>query len=135
MAHSDRPSFTQGVAKRVLDACRREDQHAQITYVGVDQSGRTRVRVQSSAESSVETMQRLLRKAMPFASVQTSEDVLDGSLQAELVVPTSHDEYNMMYEEQQKGLANRILSNGATMMAAAGASLLLASVWTALQAP
>ena len=135
MAHSDRPSFTQGVAKRVLDACRREDQHAQITYVGVDQSGRTRVRVQSSAESSVETMQRLLRKAMPFASVQTSEDVLDGSLQAELVVPTSHDGYNMMYEEQQKGLANRILSNGATMMAAAGASLLLASVWTALQAP
>jgi hypothetical protein len=71
---------------------------------------------------------------MPFASVQTSEDVLDGSLHAELVVPTSHDEYNLAYEEQRQGIATRVLSSSATMMAAAGASLLLASFWTALQA-
>ena len=84
-AHSDRPSFTQGVAKRVLDACRREDTEASITYVGVDETGRTRVRVQSSISSSVETLQRTLRKAMPFAIVRASENVLDGTLQAELM--------------------------------------------------
>lgn len=130
--HSERPSFTQGVARRVIDACRREDADAQITYVGVDESGRTRVRVQSSSESTVETLQRSLRKAMPFAIVRASEDVLDGSLQAELIVPTGQDEFNMAYAQQKQALATRLLSGGATMMAAAGASLLLASFWTTL---
>ena len=130
--HSNRPSFTEGVAKRVLEACRREDADAQITYVGVDENGRTRVRVQSSRESSVETLQRSLRRAMPFAIVRASEDVLDGSLQAELIVPTADDEFSMAYERERQALATRLLSGGATMMAAAGASLLLASFWATL---
>lgn len=130
--HSDRPSFTQGVARRVLDACRREDAEARITYVGVDESGRTRVRVQSSTQSSVQTLQRILHKAMPFAIVRASEDVLDGTLQAELIIPTADDEFNMAYAKQKQALATRILSSGATMMAAAGASLLFASFWATL---
>jgi hypothetical protein len=130
--HGERPSFTQGVARRVLDACKREDSEARITYVGVDESGRTRVRVQSSTESTVESLQRSLRKAMPFAIVRASEDVLDGTLQAELIVPTADDEFSMAYEQQKQALATRLLSGGATMMAAAGASLLLASFWATL---
>tara|TARA_B110001452_G_C15215076_1_gene421411 strand:+ start:1201 stop:1635 length:435 start_codon:yes stop_codon:yes gene_type:complete len=131
--HSSRPSFTEGVAKRVLDACRREDGDAKITYVGVDETGRTRVRVQSSTQSSVEAMQRILRKAMPFAVVRTSEDVLDGSLQAELIVPTCDDEFNMAYAREKQALSTRLLSGGATMLAAAGASLLIASFLTTLK--
>lgn len=131
---TDRPSFTQGVAKRVLDACRREDTDASITYVGVDETGRTRVRVQSSVLSSVETLQRSLRKAMPFAIVRTSESVLDGTLQAELIVPTSQDEFSMAYTKEKLTLFFRLLSGGATIIGAAGASLVLASFWTTLNA-
>jgi hypothetical protein len=131
-AHSDRPSFTQGVAKRVLDACRREDTEASITYVGVDETGRTRVRVQSSISSSVETLQRTLRKAMPFATVRASENVLDGTLHAELIVPTSQDEFSMAYAEARLAFVFRLLTGGVTAMVAAGASLVLASFWTTL---
>ena len=130
--HSNRPSFTQGVAKRVLDACNREDPDARITYVGVDENGRTRVRIQSSRQSSVETMQRSIRKAMPFAIVRASEDVLDGSLQAELIVPTRDDEFKMAYSQERQALSKRLLSGGASIMAAAGASILLASFLTTL---
>lgn len=80
----------------------------------------------------METLQRSLRKAMPFAIVRASEDVLDGSLQAELIVPTVDDEFGMAYAKERQALATRLLSGGATMMAAAGASLLLASFWATL---
>ena len=133
MANHERPSFTQGVAKRVLDACRHEDTEARITYVGVDEDGRTRVRVQSSRASSVETMQRMLRKAMPFAIVRASEDVLDGSLQAELIVPTNQDEYSMAYTQQKQKFATQMLSSGVTIMATAGVCLIFASFWSSLQ--
>ena len=116
----------------MLDACQREDADAHITYVGVDETGRTRVRVQSSTASSVETMQRLLRKAMPFAIVRASEDVLDGSVQAELIVPTDLDEYNIAYAQHQLSTGARLLSGGATILTALGASFLLASFLSTL---
>lgn len=115
-----RPSFTEGVAQRVVDACRKEDPEARITYVGRDETGRTRVRVRSGNGASVQALQRALKRLMPFAIVRTSEDVLDGSAQAEICVPTSADEYSMAKAEASGALPQRLLSAGAVACVALG---------------
>lgn len=105
----ERPSFTEGVAQRVLDACRRDDSDARITYVGRDETGRTRVRVHAGGGASVQTLQRRLQLLMPFAKVRTSEDVLDGSVQVEIVVPTAEDERRSAWELEAVKSVPRVL--------------------------
>lgn len=106
---SERPSFTEGVAQRVLDACRRDDPDARITYVGRDEDGRTRVRVHSGGGASVQTLQRSLQRLMPYAKIRTSEDVLDGSVQVEIIVPTSEDERRHAWEMEALKPLPRVL--------------------------
>ena len=122
-ASPPRPSFTEGVAQRVADACRKEDPEARITYVGRDETGRTRVRVRSGNGASVQVLQRALQRLMPFAQVRTSEDVLDGSAQAEICVPTVADEYAMARTQAQSLFAHRVLAAGAMACAAVGVSM------------
>lgn len=117
---SPRPSFTEGVAQRVVDACRLEDQDARITYVGRDETGRTRVRVRSGNGASVQSLQRALQRLMPYAVVRTSEDVLDGSANAEICVPTFADEYLLAKREASDQIPHRLLSGGAAVLFAIG---------------
>ena len=118
-----RPSFTEGVAQRVVDACRKEDPDARITYVGRDESGRTNVRVRSGNGASVQALQRALQKLMPYARVRTSEDVLDGSAQAEVCVPTASDEYAMAKAAAADALPHRMLATVAMACVVAGMGL------------
>ena len=120
---SPRPSFTEGVAQRVVDACRKEDPDARITYVGRDETGRTRVRVRSGNGASVQGLQRALQALMPFAKVRTSEDVLDGSAQAEVCVPTAADEYTMAMADASNLLQHRMLVACAVACVALGLGL------------
>ena len=117
---SPRPSFTEGVAQRVLDACKCEDPDSRITYVGRDETGRTRVRVRSGNGASVQSLQRALQRLMPFAKVRTSEDVLDGSAQAEICVPTAGDEYAMAQAQAGAMLSQRALAVGAVACTVVG---------------
>lgn len=122
-ASPPRPSFTEGVAQRVVDACRKEDPDARITYVGRDETGHTRVRVRSGNGASVQALQRALQRLMPFAKVRTSEDVLDGSAQAEVCVPTAGDEYRMAKAAAADTLPHRMLAAGALACVVAGMGL------------
>lgn len=116
-AGRDRPSFTEGVAQRVLDACRRDDADARITYVGRNEDGRTRVRVHSGGGASVQTLQRSLQRLMPYAKIRTSEDVLDGSVQVEIIVPTAEDEWCHAWElEALKPLPRALLSSSLSLL-------------------
>jgi hypothetical protein len=101
---------------------------AQITYVGVDEHKRTRVRVRSSNGSSAQTLQRVLKELMPFAIVRTSEDVLDGTAIAELVVPTVDDEYNLAVATESSRLPHAIVRSVARSMLMVGIGLWLASI-------
>ena len=123
---SPRPSFTEGIAQRVIEACKRDDPDARITYVGRDDDERTRVRVRSGNGASVQAMQRTLKKLMPFARVRTSEDVLDGSVQAEITVPTARDERALARESAAALMLPRLLSAGAV-----GLTALVVAVWLA----
>ena len=119
-ASPPRASFTEGVARRVAAACQQDDPGARITYVGRDEHERTRVRVRSGGGCSVQAMQRTLLKLMPYATVRTSEDVLDGSTQAEIVVPTKNDEYSMAKQAAAARIPIRVLGALACWLLLAG---------------
>ena len=132
MAHtngssSPRPSFSEGVAQRVLDACKKQDSDARITYVGRDEHDRTRVRVRSGGGASVESLQRALKLLMPYAKVRTSEDVLDGSATAEIVVPTADDEYDQAFASVSQSALNRATGAAAFTMFLIGVGMWLAT--------
>ena len=127
MAAQETPrSFTEGVASRVLEACRKNDPESRITYVGRDETGRTVVRIRAGPQSSVVNLQRVLSKHMPYAIVRTSEDVLDGTVQVQVVVPTIDDEWALAKRQVQRQLVHRVLQ--ATSLASA---LLGLGVWVA----
>ena len=105
----ERRSFTETVASRVLQACQRTDADSKITYVGRDDDGRTVVRVRGGCSSSVVALQKALRSLMPFARVRTSEDVLDGSVQATIVVPTAADEWSIAQSNASGSKLSRFL--------------------------
>ena len=127
-ASPPRPSFSEGVAQRVLTACRREDADARITYVGRDEDERTRVRVRTGGSTSVQSLQRALQQLMPFAKVRTSEDILDGTAQAEIIVPTEGDEYALAREAAAGRLSARLLCGGSFTLAVLALGLWMAAV-------
>lgn len=123
-----RPSFTEGVAQRVLDACKREDADARITYVGRDADTRTRVRVKSGGGSSVQALQRALQRLMPYAIVRTFEDVLDGSASAEIVIPTAGDEQAMALAAAAQRLPFQLLTGGGLALLMVGVGMWLSAL-------
>jgi len=123
-----RPSFSEGVAQRVLDACRRDDPDACITFVGRDEDGRTRVRIRSGGGASVQTLQRGLQRLMPYARVRTSEDVLDGSVQVEIVVPTVCDERREAWDLEARKPLYRALLSGSVVLLLLGAGMFLSEL-------
>ena len=53
--------------------------------------------------------QRSLQRLMPYAKIRTSEDVLDGSVQVEIIVPTSEDERRHAWEMEALKPLPRVL--------------------------
>lgn len=123
--NSTRSSFVEGVARDVHQACTNVDPDAKITYVGCDDEGRTIVRLRGGMSSSVVTLQRALSKLMPFAKVRTSEDVLDGSVQACIVVPTARDEWECASRQVRLQFLPRVLNGLMVVCACLGAGIWL----------
>lgn len=84
---------TSAIARRVLEACHQTDGAARITYVACDHAERTTIKLQAGAASTLAALQATLAAAFPLARVGTSENVLDGSMAAEIVVPSADDEW------------------------------------------
>jgi hypothetical protein len=80
------------IVREVHGACKTIDAACSVTYVGLDECERTVVRIRAGSSASVGALQRALARRMPFARVRASENVLDGSLQAQITLPTRHDE-------------------------------------------
>ena len=122
-----KPNFVEGVAQRVIEACRREDADARITYVGRDEHERTRVRVRAGGNASIESLQRALSRLMPYAKVRTSVDTLDGSATAEILVPTAADEYAMAHGAASQTPLHRATAACAAMMMMIGVGMWIAT--------
>ena len=115
-----RKRTTSAIAQSVLDACLGLDRGARLAYVGVDDAGRTTVRLCASASSSVTALQRTLRRAFPLARVATSENTLDGTMQAQIVVPNEHDEWSLAMGATRDRRSMQLLHLAAGALALAG---------------
>ena len=73
-------------------------------------------------------LQRALQRLMPFAKVRTSEDILDGTVQAEIIVPTEGDEYRLAREAVAARLSAQLLSSGAFTLAVLALGVWLSAV-------
>ena len=128
LANGTSKTFTEGIAARILDICKGQDTESRITYVGRDEDGRTVVRVRGGVSSSVVSLQRVLGTLMPFARVRTSEDVLDGSIQTQIVIPTIKDEWALAYQAIRGRLASRLLNGLAFVVTVFGLSVWVADI-------
>ena len=116
-AHGGGLRTTSAIAQGVLDACRGLDEGARIAYVGVDEQNRTTVRLRAGAASSVTALQRVLRGTFPLARVATSENVLDGTVQAQIVVPNADDEWKLAFAATRERRVLQLLQLAAGVLA------------------
>ena len=87
------PTFSDLVSERVLVSCRSEEPNASISSVLRDSCGRTIVRVRSSSSSGNPfLLLKALQKAWPLANTSVIDNALDGSVEAEIIVPREQDE-------------------------------------------
>ena len=84
-------SFSSRVSDAVLSTCRARDESAQISSILRDNDGRTVVRVRAGSSNAV-TLLRALRDLWPLARTSVIENALDGSVEAQIVVPQEADE-------------------------------------------
>ena len=78
------------VAEAVLRCCRERDPGAVVSSLLRDADGRTVVRVRSDAQrGDALTLLRSMRALWPLAATTARENALDGTMEAEVVVPTA----------------------------------------------
>lgn len=86
------PSHSNKVADLVLASCRSSDPHAHISSILRDSQGRTVVRVRTDPHNNPLVLLRVLQKLWPLARSSVHENALDGTVEAEIVVPRESDE-------------------------------------------
>lgn len=87
-------SFCRDVSSRVLKACQQIDPNSVLASVLKDNKGRTVVRVRSG-ESASNPIRLLgcLKERWPLANTAVVENSLDGTIEAQIVIPNAGDEW------------------------------------------
>jgi hypothetical protein len=80
------------VAELILTSCRQQDTSAHISSVLRDSVGRTVVRVRTDPRNNPLVLLKALQKLWPLAKSSVHENALDGTVEAEIVVPREKDE-------------------------------------------
>lgn len=85
-------STSNKVAELILTSCRQQDSSAHISSVLRDSEGRTVVRVRTDPRNNPLVLLKALQKLWPLAKSSVHENALDGTVEAEIVVPRERDE-------------------------------------------
>lgn len=85
-------SHSNKVADLILSSCRLSDPSCHISSVLRDSEGRTVVRVRADPRNNPLVLLRALQKLWPLAKSCVQENALDGTVEAEVVVPRQKDE-------------------------------------------
>jgi len=81
------------VVRQVLKVCKKHDNTSKLAYVGVDERAQTVLRIRSGVHTSVVQLQSTLASLLPLGRVATSENPLDGSMEAMITLPSEQDQY------------------------------------------
>lgn len=79
--------------KIVLRLCRENDAEASVASVLRDSSAHTVIRLRPTGGRTALSLLSTLRQVLPLAQTRVIENVLDGTLETEVVVPTKKDEH------------------------------------------
>lgn len=126
VSESDEPEYAQTFAGRavelVLRACRDVDPGARIASVLRDSDGRTVIRVRSTAQSSEVPSMLLstMRAAWPLSQTSVVNNALDGTCEAEIVIPTASDQASRARLQAKRSLASRALMHAARLLMIVG---------------
>lgn len=97
------------VAELILSSCRLSDPSAHISSVLRDSEGRTIVRMRTNPHSNPLVLLRALQKLWPLAKCSVQENALDGTVEAEIIVPREKDERNRAFDRAQKSRISEML--------------------------
>jgi hypothetical protein len=89
---ANQPSFSDRVSELILQSCRSKDANARISTILRDNCGRTVVRVRTGESSDAVSLLKALKDLWPLAKTAVVENQLDGSVEAQIVVPREEDE-------------------------------------------
>lgn len=93
--NGENPSLSERVVRSVLATCREIDHNARLVSMTKDTTGETHLRVRAGDVHSVESLRRALVDAMPLSHTMVQESWADGTLEAEVTVPTADEEYRL----------------------------------------
>lgn len=106
-------TFSDRAAKLILKACRAQDTGSEVACVLRDGDGHTIVRVRPSPgheRDSASSLAAAMQRLWPMAQTFIRENALDGSVEAEITIPTSIEEREIAMEEARKETIVRALS-------------------------
>ena len=97
------------VADMILKSCRLSDASAHISSVLRDSEGRTVVRVRTDPRNNPLNLLRALQKLCPLARSSVHENALDGTTEAEIIVPKEKDEVKRANKRARNSRASEFL--------------------------
>lgn len=99
-----RSSFSDRVTAFLLSSCAQDDIRASVSSVVRDCSGRTVVRLKSGeGQPCAGALLKRLKVAMPLSKTCVVENHMNGTLEAEVVVPNERDEWCRSMERARSG--------------------------------
>ena len=102
-------SHSNKVADLILSSCRQSDPSAHISSVLRDSAGRTVVRMRTNPNSNPLVVLRALQNLWPLAKCSVQENALDGTVEAEIIVPREKDEWNRALTRARKSRISELL--------------------------
>ena len=105
------------VANMILKSCRVHDPSAHISSVLRDDDGRTIVRVRGNNNNNASVLLNALKSLWPLAKCSVLMNALDGTLEAEIIIPQKRDEFRRAVHKAEKSNLSKILNVLARMFA------------------
>ena len=97
------------VAELIISSCQRSDPSARISSVLRDSEGRTIVRMRTNPSSNPIILLRALQALWPLAKCCVQENALDGTVEAEIIVPREKDERTRALRRARKSRVSELL--------------------------
>ena len=123
------PSFSDRVSELILQSCRLKDSSARISTILRDNRGRTVVRVRTGESSDAVSLLRALKDLWPLAKTAVVENQLDGSVEAQIVVPREEDERTYARQRASSSRCAEFLNAAVLVLLLVGAALYFKDVY------
>lgn len=129
-------TLTHRLCDRVLGTVRTVDKGASISSVAKwDRDDSTLVRIKSSNQMYAMAMQAALRCAWPLARITTVENYVEGTTEAQILLPSEAEQRCVAYDMAMDAPRSRTLGRLANFLMMTGVVALAVAITAAVTAP